>query len=362
MNPNIPYNDLPFLPPVNDCETPQILKQLIQASRALGELKGIANLLPSQDILVNTISLSEARSSSEIENIITTQDELYQALITDEKWINNASKEVLRYKEALWKGFEQLKKKSIITANMLIEIVQTIKQNTAGIRNQGGTFIKDTIRNSRIYTPPEGEEVIREKLHNLEVFLNTSGTYDPLVKMALIHYQFEAIHPFFDGNGRTGRILNILYLVKEELLNLPILYLSKYIIDHKAEYYKRLNRVTAYEEWEEWIIFMLKAVEKTAIETKQKALGIQTLLNQTLEKCRKELPKNVYSKELIELLFKQPYTKTQNLVKAGIVERLTASKYLKELEKIGVLTVKKVWKENIYINIKLYNLLVGKDN
>jgi Fic family protein len=357
MKPEVPFNDLPLLPPSADCETPRIMKQLVLATRALAELKGVANLLPSQDILINTISLSEARSSSEIENIITTQDELYKALIADNAKIDSASKEVIRYREALWHGFEQLKKKDLITARMLKKTVQTITDNMAGIRNMPGIVIKNVTDNKILYTPPEGEEIIKDKLFNLEKFINTPDKLDPLIKMAIIHYQFEAIHPFFDGNGRTGRILNILYLVKEKLLDLPILYLSKYIIDHKSQYYQKLNDVTFKDAWEEWIVYMLTAVEKTAIDTKQKALGIQKLLDDTLVFCRDKLPKNVYSKELVELIFRQPYTKIQNLINEGIAERLTASKYLNELINIGVLDVKKIWKDNIYINTKLYEFL-----
>jgi Fic family protein len=313
MKTDKPFNELPLLPPEVNVKTPEIMDQLVLSARALAELKGVAVTLPSQNILIDILPASEAKSSSEVENIITTHDKLFKAMISDQKKIDAATKEVLRYKESLWTGYHEVQKKSIITSNMLIKIVQTITSNMAGIRNMPGTVIKNVTTNTVLYTPPEGEKVIKDKLFNLEKFINDDDSYDPLVKMAIIHYQFEAIHPFFDGNGRTGRILNILYLVKEGLLDLPVLYLSKHIIDNKAEYYEKIRKVTTHNNWVDWVLFMLKAVEETAIYTMNKITAIQHLLDETIEICKSELPKKVYSKELIELIFKSPYTTIRKL-------------------------------------------------
>lgn len=262
----------------------------------------------------------------------------------------------MRYREALWKGFTTLQKKSLLTTNLFIDVVQTIKKNSAGIRNVTGTTIAQ--KNGKvIYTPPEGEQVIRQKLKELEEFIHRHNQIDPLIKLPLIHYQFEAIHPFFDGNGRTGRIINILYLVKEGLLDLPVLYLSKYIIEKKSDYYRLLRDVTVKNKWEPWILFMLDAVESTAVLTVQRINSIRTLLQETLDSAKKKLPSRVYSKELIELIFRQPYTKGQFLVDAGIAERKTAAEYLNALEKSGILKMQKVGKENLFLNKKLYALL-----
>ncbi len=249
------------------------------------------------------------------------------------------------------------KKRPVITSNLLIKLVQIIKQNQAGIRNAPGTAIANATTGKIIYTPPEGESTIRDKLKNLEEYIHEEDAIDPLVKLSVIHYQFEAIHPFFDGNGRTGRILCILFLVHNDLLELPILYLSKAIIETKSDYYRLLRQVTISEEWEAWILYMLDVIEKTAIHTHKKIIAIRDLLEKTLEDARNRLPGRVYSKELIELLFHQPYTKGQFLVDAGIAERKTAAEYLKELEKVGILRAKKIGKENLYLNVKLYDLL-----
>lgn len=358
MKADKPFNELPLLPPEINVKTPEIMDQLVRSARALAELKGVAVTLPSQNILIAILPSSEAKSSSEIENIITTHDKMFKAMVSDQKKIDASTKEVLRYKESLWNGYRQLKKNNLITSNMLIKIVQTITENMAGIRNIPGTAIKNFATDTIVYTPPEGEKVIKDKLFNLEKFINDDTGYDPLIKLALIHYQFEAIHPFFDGNGRTGRILNILYLVKEGLLDLPVLYLSKHIIDNKSDYYEKIRKVTTHNNWHDWILFMLKAVEETAIFTMNKITAIQQLLDDTREKCKSELPKKVYSKELVELIFKSPYTTIRKLVREKIAERKTASIYLKELEKIGVLKSFKIDNEYFYINTKLYDLLV----
>ena len=357
FNPQRPYNDLPPLPPKAEIETKSVLKKAISAGRVLAELKGLGGSIPNQSMLVNTVILQEAQASSEIENIVTTNDALFKAATSDTPSVDAATKEVLRYREALWAGYHALKKRSLLTTNLFVDVVQTIKRNDAGIRNLTGTTIADQRNGRVIYTPPEGEALIRQKLKGLEDFIHAENHTDPLINLALIHYQFEAIHPFFDGNGRTGRIINILYLVKEGLLDLPVLYLSKYIIEKKSDYYRLLRDVTEKNKWEAWIMFMLNAIESTAALTTRRITNIRTLLQETLESAKKELPSKVYSKELIEVIFRQPYTKGQFLVDAGIAERKTAAEYLKSLEKAGILKKQTVGKENLYLNKKLYALL-----
>jgi len=360
FDPNKPYNDLPLLPPKLDIETKPVLKKSISANKALAELKGLGQTIPNQAILLNSMLLQEAKASSEIENIVTTNDALYQAFSANIKNIDPATKEVLRYREALWSGFNKLKSKQILSTNLFIEIMQTIKETKAGIRKTPGTTIANGNTGEVIYSPPEGESIIRDKLKNLEDFIHSDNNLDPLVKLALIHYQFEAIHPFTDGNGRTGRIINILFLILHNLLELPILYLSKYIIENKYDYYQLLREVTEKKEWEPWVLFMLDAVEQTAVFTKEKIEEIKKLIDETLITAKNKLPTRVYSKDLIELLFHQPYTKVQFLVDAGVAERKTAAEYLKELKKIGVLKPYKVGKESLYLNVKLYQILSKK--
>ncbi|SNY99564.1 Fic family protein [Flagellimonas pacifica] len=348
------YNSLPVLPPTIDIETKAILKQAITANKVLAELKGRADEIPNQSMLVNAITLQEAKDSSEIENIVTTQDSLYKAFSSNISATDVQTKEVLRYRQALWDGFNSLKERPLST-NTIIKIVQTIKENNAGIRNTPGTRIMSA--NEVIYTPPEGEQLIRELLYNLENFIHDDKGIDDLVKLAVMHYQFEAIHPFFDGNGRTGRVLNILYLVDKQLLDTPILYLSKYIIENKNEYYQKIRSVTENNDWEAWILFMLKGVEDTAKYTLQKINTINELMDETVRYAKANLPSRVYSKELIELLFVQPYAKVKFLVDNNIAKRQTAAEYLQELEKIGVLKSQKVGVENLFLNVKLFEIL-----
>jgi len=355
--PDKPYNDLPMLPPKAEIETKATLKKVISAGRALAELKGLGGTIPNQTILVNSIILQEAKASSEIENIVTTHDALFQAFSAKTSQIDPATKEVLRYREALWEGYSSLKDRPLLTTNLFIKIVQTIRANKAGIRNTPGTKVANEATGDVVFTPPEGEGVIRNKLKNLEDYIHAEDEVDPLIKLALIHYQFEAIHPFTDGNGRTGRILNILYLTQNHLLDPPVLYLSKYIIEQKSDYYRLLRDVTEHQVWEPWILYMLDAVEQTALYTRDKILAIRTLLIKTLEFTREKLPSRVYSKDLIELLFHRPYTKAQFLVDAGIAERKTAANYLKELEDIGILQNYKVGKEKLYMNKELFEVL-----
>lgn len=349
-----PYNNLPLLPPTVDIETKTILKQAIAANKVLAELKGRADEIPNQSMLVNAITLQEAKDSSEIENIVTTQDSLYKAFSSNISATDVQTKEVLRYRQALWDGFNSLKEHPLST-NTIITIVQAIKENEAGIRNTPGAQIMSA--NEVIYTPPEGEQLIRELLHNLENFIHDDNGIDDLVKLAVMHYQFEAIHPFFDGNGRTGRVLNILYLVDKQLLDTPILYLSKYIIEHKNEYYQKIRGVTENSDWEAWILFMLKSIEETAKYTLQKINTINELMDETILYAKENLANRVYSKELIELLFVQPYTKVKFLVDNNIAKRQTAAEYLQELEQLGVLKSQKVGVENLFLNVKLFEIL-----
>jgi len=357
-SPDKPHNYLPPLPPEGEVETPAVLKAAIGANRVLGELKGKSESLPNPSMLVNSIVLQEAKSSSEIENIVTTNDRLFTALSAEDSSVDPQTKEVLRYRQALWKGIEWLDDRPL-SADLFIELMQTIKETGRGIRTEPGTVIANPNTQKIIYWPPEGEELIRNLLVNLEHYIYSEDNVDPLIKMAVTHYQFEAIHPFEDGNGRTGRLINILYLIDKGLLNQPVLYLSDAIISKKQEYYKLLRGVTENGEWEPWILFMLEAVEATSRQTMKRIGEIISLLEKTLELAREKLPDRVYSKELIELLFEQPYCKVKHLVDCGIAKRQTAAEYLRELEEAGILTSKQVGRENLFLNVGLYELLAS---
>lgn len=357
FDPSKPYNDLPLLPPKADLESKAVLRKSIAAGRTLAELKGVGETIPNQSILVDSLVLQEAKASSEIENIITTNDALFQAFAAKTKQVDPAVKEVLRYREAVWGGFNALKKRPVLTTNLFVQLMQAIKENQAGIRKTPGANLKNADTGQVVYTPPEGEIVLRDKLKNLEDYIHAEDGVDPLVKLAVIHYQFESIHPFGDGNGRTGRILNILYLVQKELIELPVLYLSKHIIENKTEYYRLLRVVTEDNQWEPWVLYMLGAVETTSRFTCDRILAIRALMEETVAKAKQDLPDRVYSKELIEMLFHQPYTKGEFVVEAGIAKRQTAAEYLKELEKIGILESHQVGRQKLYLNTKLYELL-----
>jgi Fic family protein len=355
FDPAIPYNDLPLLPPEADIETKNILLKTISAGRALAQLNGTLQNLPNPTLFLDTIYILEAKASSEVENIITTHDDLYQSLVADRKVENPATKEVLSYKEAFWSGFEELKTKPFITTNLCIKIVQCIKKNTASIRATPGTTLS-TPHGEVIYTPPSGESVIREKLANLEKFINEDNRIDPLIKMALMHYQFEAIHPFADGNGRTGRILLLLYLKLSGLMAIPAIYLSEYIIKNKTAYYQKLRGVTEKDEWEAYILFMLDMIEETAIKGLKRLNSIMQTMEKTAEEIKMKLPK-VYSKDLIEILFRLPYTKRQHLINENIGNPKTAGNYLIALEENGFLKSVKVGKEKLYLNLHLLKIL-----
>ncbi len=355
FNQKVSYNDLPLLPPNCDVETKAILRKTIAANRALAKFNGSLLNLPNPTLFLDTIYLQEAKASSEIENIITTNDELYQSLVADKKTEHTATKEVLSYKEALWLGLEELKTKPIITTNLCIKIVQCIKENNASIRVTPGTTLANN-QGEIIYTPPSGEQIIRDKLANLEKFIHEESDIDPLIKMALIHYQFEAIHPFADGNGRTGRILLLLYLKLSGLMEIPAIYVSEYIIRHKKEYYLKLRGVTENEDWESFILYMLDMVEKTALNGLQRLNDITHAMAIMTSEIKSKLPK-IYSKDLVEILFKLPYTKRQNLIDENIGNAKTVGNYLMSLEANGLLQSVKVGKEKLYLNHALLNIL-----
>lgn len=356
FNKNIAYNELPLLPPASDLETREVLKKAIAASRALSEVKGTLRRLPNPTLFVDSIHLQEARASSAIENIVTTHDELFLSSVASLKEENPAIKEVLHYKEALWYGLNELDRKPILNTNLFIRIVQIIKKNEAGIRNAPGTQLKNPSTGRVVYTPPFGEDVIREKLKNLEDFIHANDELDPLVKMAVIHYQFEAIHPFFDGNGRTGRIILLLYLKLCGLLDVPALFLSRYIIENKQAYYKKLRGVTENGNWEDWILYMLAMIEESSIKDRDRILRIEALMNEIGNRLRDQLP-GIYSRELVEALFRLPYTKRQRLADAGLGTLKTVGNYLMELKGAGFLSSQQVGKEKIYLNPPLLEIL-----
>jgi len=358
MGQDAPYRILDKLPPRREkVETLKILRETNKATAALAELKGIANTIPNQSMLVNAIVLQEAKGSSEIENIITTQDELYKALTINKSNISPETKEVVNYRKAIFRGFDLIKKQGFLRVNDILEIQHELIGNNAGIRSMPGTVLKNDTTGEVVYTPPQDKKEILDLLSNfIEYFNQDQNEISPLINLAILHHQFESIHPFYDGNGRTGRIISILYLILNDLIDIPILYLSSYIIENKPDYYRLLNQTNKIGEWEEWILFMLKAVETTSIQTIEKINTIRNLLDKTVEKVQIDAPK-IYKKELVELLFEQPYSKIEFVVNQLKVERKAASRYLKELEKIGILESQKVGRETIYINKKLIEIL-----
>ena len=356
FNPQQPYDDLPSLPPRADVETKAVLKQCVAASRALAELKGAGGLIPDQAILINVIPLQEAKLSSEIENIVTTQDDLFRAAVEESVDADPSTKEVLRYRTALRNGYEALASQPF-SIELVRETCRILRGQTVDFRSPSDHVrISDTRTRSVIYTPPSGGPELVEKLRNLESYLLAADGPDPLIRMAVAHYQFEAIHPFTDGNGRTGRILNILYLVHTGLLQIPVLYISRFIIQNKPDYYRLLREVTECDDWEPWLLYMLRGVEETALWTTGRIQAIRELFDLTMDRCRTEAPK-IYSKELIELIFRQPYCKISFIVDAGIAKRKTASEYLQELERIGVMVGEKHGRETIYKHPALLEVL-----
>ncbi|MDH5474498.1 MAG: Fic family protein [Cyclobacteriaceae bacterium] len=358
MGQSTPHYKLEELPPLREkIETINILRQANKSTAALAELKGIMKTIPNQEMLINAIVLQEAKDSSEIENIITTQDELYKALSVNKTKISAETKEVVNYRKAIFQGFDLAKKQGFIKVNDIISIQQELINNTAGIRSTPGTVLKNDTTGEIVYTPPQDKDEILGLLTN---FINHYNQLDddlsPLINLAILHYQFESIHPFYDGNGRIGRILNILYLILNELIDVPILYLSSYITKNKPEYYKLLNRTNLKGEWEEWILFMLKAIESTSKDTISRITNIKNQLDKTIIQVQTKSPK-IYRKELVELLFEQPYSKIDYVVDKLSVERKAASRYLKELERIGVVESQKIGRETLYINKELIEIL-----
>ncbi len=345
------------LPLLKDIETKTILKKVVAANKALAELKGTARTIPNQAILINALSLQEAKDSSEIENIITTHDELYRSMVSSSH-ISNAAKEVKRYTEAMYRGLELVKKDQLLLTRHIVEIQSILEENNAGIRKQAGTALKNDKTGEVIYTPPQDYDTIIKLMRNLERYINDPelDDYDPLLKMAIIHYQFESIHPFYDGNGRTGRIVNILYLILNELLDLPVLYLSSYIIKTKANYYRLLNAIREEDAWEEWILYMLTGIEETSKESVKLIEAITNLIQETKRQLREQLPK-LYSKDLLELLFKHPYTKIVFLVDELGVSRKTAGVYLRSIEKTGILESVKMGRDVFFVNKRLFEML-----
>ncbi len=359
------HYSIPTLPLQYDLETTAILKQLAKANRALAELKGVASSIPNENILISSLSLQEAKDSSSIENIITTQDDLYKADLNIRNLsISPATKEVQDYREAIYQGFNLVRTNKLLTNNHIIKIQNTLKHTSGGFRTVPGTTLKrdDGVI---IYEPPQNPQDVVHYMEDLESFINdpSLSDLDPLVKMAIIHHQFESIHPFTDGNGRTGRIVNILYLVINDLLDLPILYLSRYITHNKGEYYRLIQEIrdkdgNNAQEWEDWIVFILKGVEETAQETIDLVKGISTLMAEYKQMLR-PLFGQTYKHELLNNLFYHPYTKIEFLCKDMSVQRKTASKYLEMITGTGLLEKVKVGRENFYVNTKLFNLFLS---
>lgn len=344
----LPFNDY-------DLKTPRILESLNEASRSLAELKGFANSIPNQYILINAITINEAKDSSEIENIVTTHDSIYKVL-TESGFKDESAKEVVDYRSAIWRGYEIIKEKGFISTNVLVELQGMIEHNKAGVRKNPGTKLINSKTGEIIYTPPQDEREIRDLLKNLEDYINKNDDVDPLIKMALIHYQFESIHPFYDGNGRTGRILNVLYLVLNNLLDSPILYLSNYINKNKDEYYRLFTEFRENSNYEDWIIYILKGIEETSKNTIELIKLIQEEMEAYKDDFITKLPK-IYSEELLDSLFYEVYTRINYIEERCHVTRQTAATYLNSLVDAGLLEFEKIGRESIYKNTRLINLL-----
>jgi len=359
FDPSLPYQDLPALPPATILESRAVLKACIAARAAVAELKAAGRLIPNQGVLINSIPLLEAQASSEIENIVTTADQMFLFDGASEAEADPATKEALRYRTALWEGFNALGVRPLST-NTAIHICRAIKGVEMDVRKTPGTTLTNDRTREVIYTPPEGEALLRSKLANWEQWMHGvlpgSDDIDPLVRMAVAHYQFEAIHPFTDGNGRTGRVINLLYLVEQELLDIPVLYLSRHILRHRAAYYSGLQAVTATGAWEPWLLYMLQGVAETARWTMDKILGVRRLIEETAERMRRDAA-SIYSRELVELVFVRPYCRISHVVDAGLAKRQTASVYLKQLADIGVLREHKIGREKIFLNPAFLDLL-----
>lgn len=360
FDPTRAYNELPLLPPRVELESRAVLRCCIEARTAVAELREAGRQLPNQDVLINTIPLLEARASSEVENIVTTADQLFRHAEPDrEALADPATKEALRYRRALRRGVESLRRKPLSTATA-VDVCRTLLATDLDVRRVPGTKLLHEGTGEVVYTPPEGEALLRKLLANWEAFLHEANELDPLIRMAAAHYQFEAIHPFIDGNGRTGRILNLLFLVEQQLLDLPVLYLSRAIIRRKADYYRLLLAVTTAGAWEEWTLYVLRAVAETARWTTERIRAIRRLMRQTGEYAR-TAAHGASSRELVELIFVQPYCRIRNVVEAGIAQRQTAAVHLKRLAEVGVLEEVKVGREKLFVNSRLMRLLTADD-
>jgi Fic family protein len=349
---------IPLLPLSQELETKAVLKKAALAHKALAELNGVSESIPNEVIILNTLSLQEAKDSSAIENIITTHDELYSSDSIAQQFASAAAKEVHNYAHALRSGYREVSERGVLTSNMIIAIQEVLEENKAGYRKLPGTTLKNEQTGEMVYAPPQSYDEIVALMRNLEVFINDDSLseLDPLIKMAIIHHQFESIHPFYDCNGRTGRIINILYLVKAGLLRLPILYLSRYINQHKSEYYRLLQSTRETNEWEPWILYMLEAIYQTSMQTSSMIRHIKSLMLHHKQEVRNKLPK-IYSQDLINNLFKHPYTKIDFVVNDLHITRQTASKHLSKLVDLGILYLHKIGKENYYVNNALYEFL-----
>jgi Fic family protein len=349
------------LPPKVDLETKAILRKVASANRYLAELKGMSETIPNETILINTLALQEAKDSSAIENIITTHDEMYKAQLFEEMFVSASAKEVSRYADALIQGFGLVRKNKLLTEIFILEIQKILEQNDAGYRRLPGTSLINEKTGVTIYTPPQDYETIVSLMTNLIKYMNDDKMQDidPLVKMAVIHFQFESIHPFYDGNGRSGRIINILYLVLNELLNIPILYLSRYIIQYKGDYYRLLQQVRETGRWEDWILYILTGIEQTSKETIDLIVKIRKLMQEYKQGIRTQMPK-VYSQDLLNNLFRHPYTKIEFVMKDLQVSRLTARRYLELLVSHRFLNKEKIGRSNFYINAPLFSLFIGE--
>lgn len=360
FDPHKPYNDLLPLPPDADIDTRDILRTCIEARAAVAELKQAGHLLPNQAILINILPILEARASSAVENIVTTTDRLFQYAQDETQPADAATKEALRYRTALRRGFESLAHRPLTTATA-VEVCRTLRGIDTDIRSVPGIALTNAATGTMVYTPPDGQDRLRTLLANWERYLHDNTTVDAMIRMAVGHYQFEAIHPFTDGNGRTGRILNLLYLVDQKLLDQPVLYLSRAIIRNKIDYYRLLNAVTCDAAWEPWVRYMLEAVAETARWTTAKIHAIRDLLRDTTAFVQRRAPA-VYTRELVELIFAQPYCRIANVVEAGLAQRQTASEYLKQLRDIGVLDEVKVGREKLFIHPRLMTLLKSEEH
>lgn len=349
------------LPETAQWETRAVLKQAAQAHRYLAELKGVAATIPNEEILINTLTLQEARHSSGIENIITTQDDLYRAVVADEAHIDPQTKEVQNYATALRASFRNVRQSHLLRLNDILLIQETLEKNRAGLRKLPGTALKNQATGEVVYEPPQAAPEIERLMENLVAYINDDSLCDadPLVKMAIIHHQFESIHPFFDGNGRTGRIINMLYLVSQGLLDLPVLYLSRHLIQTKARYYRELQAVRDSGDWEPWLIYMLEGISQTAQQTIELIGQIRDLMQHTKHRMREECPK-IYRQELLNNLFNHPYTRIEFVMEDLGVSRITATKYLDELDSIGLLKKIKVGRSNFYINAALMALFLER--